>query len=268
LIVATEIPLERMLRNAWHEPGLRPAFYKRLLKSDVFVPVLPDPGQGQSGRIGAGEILKVIALVRADQVEVIPFYSSAEHLFKASPAGEKCVVIRVRNLFESRPDAHFHLNPFSIYGREFSPSDARSLLATGGIVVTERVWVPYAEETDLKEPQNPPQAILSALCVLFARNFEIRAAYIAQRCEPKPDREELLVVLDLVDGGSQTRALREAGTVVTELVDPGMPRFAFAVLPRDGSPIARYFENAMPFYTIGLAGSIAAALTTRRVEPQ
>ena len=258
--MATETPLERMLRNAWHEPGLRPAFYKRLLKSDVFVPVLPDPGQGQSGRIGAGEILKVIALVRADQVEVIPFYSSAEHLFKGSPAGEKCVVIRVRNLFESRPDAHFHLNPFSTYGREFSTSDTRSLLATGGIAVTERVWIPYAQEADLREPDNAPQAILSALRVLFARNFEIRAAYIAQRSEPKPDGEELLVVVDLVEGGSQVRALREAGTVITEMVGPGAPRMGFAVLPRDGSPIARYFEQAKPFYTIGLAGSIASAL--------
>lgn len=264
MIVATETPLERMLRNAWHEPGLRPAFYKRLLKSDVFVPVLPDPGQGQSGRIGAGEILKVIALVRADQVEVIPFYSSAEHLFKASPAGEKCVVIRVRNLFESRPDAHFHLNPFSVYGREFSPLDTRSLLATGGISVTERIWSSSTEEAKLREPDSPPQAVLDALRVLFARNLEIRAAYIAQRIEPEPDGEELLVVVDLVEGGSQVRALREAGTVIIEMVEPGTPRFGFAVLPRDDSPLARYFECARPFYTIGLAGSLAGAFMRPR----
>jgi len=137
--MAAKTPLERMLRDAWHEPGLRPAFYKRLSKSEVLVPVHPRPGQVRSGRIGAGEVLSVIAMIRADQVEVIPFYSSAEHLFKASPAGEKCVVMRVRELFESRPEMHFHLNPLSTYGREFSPQDTRSLLATGGIAVTERV---------------------------------------------------------------------------------------------------------------------------------
>ena len=66
----------------------------------------------------------------------------------------------------------------------------------------------------------------------------------------------------LAQGSSQARALREAGTVVTELVNPGMPRFAFALLPRDGSSMERYFEQVKPFYTIGLAGSIASALTT------
>lgn len=255
-----ETPLERMLRDAWHEPGLRPAFYKRLLKSDVLVPVQPRDGQGLTGKIDAGEALDVITFVRNDGVDVIPFYSSPEHLFRASPAGEKCVVVRVRNLFEMRPDMHFHLNPFSVYGREFSPLDTSSLLKTGGIAATERVWIPYTQEANLREPDNPPEVVLSALRVLFARNFEIRAAYIAQRCEPNPDAEELLVVVDLVEGGSQVRALRDAGTVLTEMVEPGMPRFGVAVLPRDESPIARYFQRAAPFYTIGLAGSIASAL--------
>jgi hypothetical protein len=260
LTMATDNPLERMLHDAWHEPGLRPAVYKRMLDTAVYVPVEPRPGQTLDRPIPAGETLDVIALTRIDGIGVLPLFTTPEHLFAAFPAGARCVLMKVQDLFRTRPDMHFHLNPYSVYGREFSPSDTRSLLATGGIAVTERIWVPYAEETDFKEPDNPPQAILSALRVLFARNFEIRAAYIAQRSQPKPDREQLLVVVDLVEGGSEKRALREAGTVVTELVEFGMPRFAFAVLPRDGSPIARYFEQATPFYTIGLASSIAAAL--------
>ena len=66
--------------------------------------------------------------------------------------------------------------------------------------------------------------------------------------------------MDLVEGGSQVRALREAGTMLTEMAEPGTPRFGFAVRPRDDSPIARYFQQVKPFYTIGLAGSIASAL--------
>ena len=72
--------------------------------------------------------------------------------------------------------------------------------------------------------------------------------------------------MGLVEGGSQVRALRDAGTVLTEMVEPGMPRFGIAVLPRDESPIARYFERAAPFYTIGLAGSIASALNVRYTQ--
>ena len=260
LIVVTESPLERMLRDAWHEPGLRPAFYKRMLDTALYVPVQPRAGQTPDRAIPAGERLDVITFTRVDGIGVIPFFTTPEHLFAAFPAGARCVLMPARELFRTRPDMDFHLNPFSIYGREFSPRDTRSLLATGGIGVTEHIWVPYAEEGNLKEPVDPPQAILSALRVLFARNFEIRAAFIAQRSQPKPDREELLVVVDLIEAGSETRALREASTVLAELTEPGMPQFAFAVLPRDGSPIANYFKDAQPFYTIGIAGAIASAL--------
>lgn len=256
-----ETPLERMLRDAWHEPGLRPAFYKRLLESHVYVPIRPRPGQGPHKTIAAGETVDVITFVRHDGIEVIPFYSSPQHLFKASPAGEKTVVFRVRDLFECRPDAYFHLNPYSTYGREFTPLDTRSLLATDGIATTERFWMADAKEAALREPTRAPERILSALRVLFARNFEIHAAYVAERCEPDLDGEELLIVMDLVEGGDQIRAVREAGTVIAELGEAGMPRFGVAQLPRDGSAVSRYFlEHAKPFYTIGLAGSIAAAL--------
>jgi hypothetical protein len=254
-----ETPLERLLRNAWQEPGLRPEFYKRLLDSEVLVPVLPQPGQGRQGLIAAGSQLQVICLVTADGAQVLPFYTSPERVFEASPAGEKCVVMITRELFESRRDMRFHINPFSRFGREFTPWEVRSLLDTGGIAVTERVWVPYKQDANLRPTEHPPEKVLSALRVLFARNFDIRAAYIAERCQPESNGETLLIVVDLIDGGDQVRALRETGTVITESVELGMSRFGVAVLPRDDSAVARYFlTQATPFYTIGLAGAIAS----------
>ena len=118
-----ETPLERLLRNAWEEPGLRPEFYKCLLESNVLVPVQPTPGQGRRGVIAAGSVLQVICLVRADGAEVIPFYTSPERVFEASPAGENCVVMTACELFESRRDMRFYINPFSRFGREFQPHE-------------------------------------------------------------------------------------------------------------------------------------------------
>jgi len=129
-----ETPLERMLRDAWHEPGLRPAFYKRLLDSEVLVPVEAQSEQLRTGKIEAGGLLHVVTLVRKDQVGVIPLFTSSKRVFEASPGGERCVVAIVREIFESRPDMHFYLNPYSRYGREFSPGDVQWLLATGGVV--------------------------------------------------------------------------------------------------------------------------------------
>ena len=253
-------PLERMLEDAWREPGLRPAFYKRLLESMVLIAVQPRPGQVHDGVIGAGENLAVISLVRTDGVEVIPFYTSPGRVFEGSPMGERCVTMTARVLFEMRPDTHFHINPFSPYGREFTPWEVRSLLGTGGIAVQERIGIPDSD--DLGPPQQVPERVLEALRVLFARNFDVRAAYLAQRYGPAAhEYGTLLITVDLAAGGDQVRALREAGTVISEVDEPGMPTFSVAVLPRDGSAISRYFlEQATPFYSIGLAGSIAAAL--------
>jgi hypothetical protein len=254
-----ESALEHMLRDAWHEPGLRPAFYKRLLESEVLVPIQAGGEQRRSRVIGAGDTLQVITLVRKDRVGVIPFFTSAPRLFDDAAATGQCVRMIVRELFESRPDMHFHLNPFSRYGREFSPADVRCLLETGGIASTDPVVIGYDGEPDLRAPSQPPTEILSALRVAFARNFDVRAAYIAECCHPEPGAEQMLLVMDLKDGADEMRAVREAGTVIRELSEAETPRFAVARLLRDGSPVACYFlDQADPFYTIGVAGSLAS----------
>jgi hypothetical protein len=257
-----ETPLERMLRDAWQEPGLRPAFYKRLMESDVIVPVLAAVDQMSQGTIDAGTAIQVISLVRQDGRVLIPFFTSPTRLFEASPQGERCVVIPVRQLFEGRPDMHFFINPGSAWGREFSPWDVRSLLKTSGIAVTERVGTNLEKDVTLREPEQMPDLVLAALRTLYARNFDIRAAYIAERCGPDADEQgRMLIVVDLVDGGDQVRALRDTGTVITESRESDEPSFGVAVLRRDDSQASRYFqEQATPFYTIGLAGSITAAL--------
>lgn len=75
------------------------------------------------------------------------------------------------------------------------------------------------------------------------------------------EKGALLIALDLAEGANHVRALREAGTVITESWLSGMPTFGVVVLPRDGSAVSRYFlEQATPFFTIGLTGSIASVL--------
>jgi hypothetical protein len=254
-----ESALEHMLRDAWQEPGLRPAFYKRLLESEVLVPIQPGSQQRRSRVISAGDTLQVITLIRNDRVGVIPFFTSSDRLFEDAAATGHCVRMIVRELFESRRDMHFHLNPFSRYGREFPPGDVRSLLNTGDIVSAEPMLVPYEDEPGLRAPALPPTPILSALRVVFSKNVDVDAAYIAEWHHPEPGAEQMLIVMDLKDGADEMRAVRESGTVIRELSEAESPRFAVGRLLRDGSPVARYFlEQATPFYTIGLAGSIAS----------
>jgi hypothetical protein len=121
-------PIERMLRVAQLESEKLLLFHRKLLASEVLVPVLAPPDRVRRGTVPAGELLNVITLVRADGVEALPFFTSPEKVFRWQPTDAHCLVMYVRELFESRPDMHFCLNPTSPEGREFTPTEAQALL--------------------------------------------------------------------------------------------------------------------------------------------
>ena len=124
-----ENPLERMLRDLGRQPELHPASYQRLLVSEVIVPVQVSAEHLPHRKIPAQSLVQVITQVRADGVGVIPFFTSPERLFLWSPTGERCVMMFVRELFESRPDMQFCLNLGSHDEQQFTPSQVQALLA-------------------------------------------------------------------------------------------------------------------------------------------
>jgi len=124
-----ESALERMLEEEPGDAAWLAQFHKQLLESEVLVPVKVQGHDADLTTIPAGSDLNVITLSRTDGVDVIPFFSSSGRLYQWSPTGEECVLLTVRELFESRPDVHFWLNPYSQGNREFTPSLVSALLS-------------------------------------------------------------------------------------------------------------------------------------------
>lgn len=120
--------LERMLEEEPRDAAWLLRFHKHLLESEVLVPVKVQGHETHPTTIPAGSDLNVITLSRTDGVDVIPFFSSSGRLYQWSPTGEQCVLLTVRELFESRPDMHFWLNPCSQGNREFAPPLVCTLL--------------------------------------------------------------------------------------------------------------------------------------------
>ena len=120
--------LERMLRVVPKEPEQLSRFYRQLLGSEILVPVLVPKNRVARGKVPAGEFLNVITLVRIDGVEVLPFFTSPARVYRWQATGAYCVIMYVHELFESRPDMHFCLNPTSSDGLEFTPTEAQALL--------------------------------------------------------------------------------------------------------------------------------------------
>jgi hypothetical protein len=258
---ANETPLERLLRNSDGAPGLRPEFYKRLMDAQVLVPVKVGPGQSIDGVIPADTELGVITLRMDDGTEVVPFYTSAARVYEGSPEGEQCVLMSTWELFElfqHRPEMHFHLNPFSKFGRYFTPPEAAALLARGMPQASDRQRVKIDDNVTPSEPTQLPVEILDALAVCFARNLQVKAAYIAELRWPAGHTEpRLLIAADLVDGGDRDQLHREVGTVLIEMEKADQPTVAFGVLRRDGSRISNYFlQEAKPFYEAALSARL------------
>jgi len=243
-----ETKLERLLRRATHEAGMRPEFYRRLLDADVLVPIEPMPGQGQHGTIDAGSQLAVKMLMRKDGVGVIPFYSSARAVFEGSPLGEECVSMRVRELFEARPDMHFHLNPFSEFGRAFPPHEVASLLSSG-LPNANMEEIRIDEDFSFVPPRNPPAQILDSLRVLFSRNEQVESAFTADvSSQGTSEPRSLLIAIEV--SSDHERILREAAAVMHEH-DPQQMTIDLTLIERNGSgrTSTYFFKDASPFYT-------------------
>jgi len=242
-----QMSLEELLREAHREIGLRPEFYRRLLLAEVLVPVetsLPCP----TATIPAGYSLAVKTLVRSDGVGVIPFYTSPRAVYDGNPLGEKCVLMQVRDLFESRPDMHFHVNPFSQFGREFLPREVASLLQTGQIDDSMNMEVVADETVVLSPPVNPPVELLRALGVLYSRSHpQVRAAFVAECTHPeKGIPATLLIGLDVE--AEEEQILRNSLDVVREC-ESRDPIVDLAIISGSDSKVARYFfSEAEPFY--------------------
>jgi hypothetical protein len=240
-----ETPLERLLEAATHEIGLRPEFYRCLLATEVLVPIARDLLPGTRGT--ADTTLHVVTLVRHDHVAVIPFYSSSASAYQA-PAVDKYALMTVRELFAAQPGMHFHLNPYSPFGREFTPEEVEKLLTYGTLGETAHSVIIEDETVRVSAPSSVPDAMLAALRVLYARHFHIQAAYLAQLARPGHS-DSLLIMLD-TESTDLLRVVRESATVIQDTGFGNLP-VDIARLERDGSPIARYFDHATPFYERG-----------------
>lgn len=243
--------LERLLALATHDAGVRPEFYRRLLESEVLVPVLHGPVE--TGKVPAGEVLLVKCLDRLDGVQVIPFFTSAQAVFDASPAGERCVVMGVRELFESKRASHFHLNPASTFGRAFLPMEIDLLLRTAGVGEITCTELSNDEPLAMAVPTGDHSAMIHVLCTLYARHVAVCAAFLVEvRNASAPS---LLIAIEATTAIEEIS--RDTASVVQDFGEELAVPVDIVQIDRDGSDFARHIVEAFaPFYQRGLAASL------------
>jgi hypothetical protein len=177
-----ENDIERLLMRASAEPADRPGFARALIDAQIFVLLVSDGGPivpGPDGKVTIPEGTKLtLPNAMRGEERLIPFFtapSRARVWFK----GDHIVAPdQTRDLFGRYPDTPFLLNPGSDFGKEFTPSEIKRLLAGQfddgpRTIVTEK-----SEQVLLGHPKEVPTALIEALRLEFSGVKSIRGAWL------------------------------------------------------------------------------------------
>jgi hypothetical protein len=244
-----ENPLERALRIAADEPATRPAFYRLLIESEVFViggtPSADPPGGRRT--LDVGEKINIQNWQRSDGPPVIPFFTSVVALQRAitEPAGY--LGLPARSLFELTRGATLVLNPKLPCGKEFFPNEIEALLTTGVNYAPEQRVTQKETKFLLGQPRESPSRMIGALSAFFAKRSQVKAAFLVLMHDTSKDSKPHLVVGVQVDGMSE-QLFREAGAVAADTAPKGEPVDLCRVEAGDKGLSEYFLLNVNPFY--------------------
>lgn len=233
--------LETLLRLSRRDPGHRPAFYRVLLESRVYV-IGSGPSTGEGGE-------QRVALQQWETPEgeaVIPFFTSLEVLRESIDDEEQVLGLSGRELFGLARNMSLYLNPRSEDGQPFSPDEVNNLLSGELPREPQRPGEVEAGDPEIRLVglEELPAEPVGALTTLFAGLSGVRRAWLlGARDEGGP--AAMVVALDC-DPGCYGPAEREAAFVLGQLDKPWQDcRF----LHLDGRDVSRLMADPpSPFY--------------------
>ncbi|AHG19037.1 endopeptidase IV [Chania multitudinisentens RB-25] len=249
--VPGENQLERLLRLAVAEAAYRPAFFRELLDSTVYI--LGDSEQlQQEGEVilNAETPVNIQHWEKQDGSSVVPFFSSLETLQKAVEVEQPFIAMPARVLFEITQGADLFLNPKAEYGKEFFPDEIAMLLATGGVVKPVERDIDKETQILLGQPEEYPAAMVEALTTLFSQRKPVRRAFLALMHDRAVDEKPNLLIGLEVDGEqAEIEALiSEAGSVASETALNDDP-VDFCLVAEKEAGVSHYMlTHTQPFY--------------------
>ncbi len=241
--------LHAALIDAAHEAAKRPAFYKALMDSEVFVIGHTGAASGASGRqsLAPGDNVSLANWEKADGTAVIPFFTHLEALQMAIDSETGYLCLPAQSLFEMTRGATLFLNPKSDYGKEFTPHEVEALLETGMNQQPQRRVVEKETRVMLGQPAEYPQAMVDALCKLLPEHPSVSAAYLCLMHNPEESEIPTLVVG--FQGEDLQQPMREAGSVVVDTAPEGQP-VDFVIVEQGAAGVAGYMLENQAFYRV------------------
>lgn len=241
----TKNELEILLEKAATEPAHRPAFFRTLLESTVWVPGSAAEGEA----IVEDSALDLQHWEKEDGTTVIPFFTSLEALQQAVEDEQAFVVMPARTLFEMTLGETLFLNAKLPTGKEFMPREISLLLAEEGSPLSTQEVLEGGESLILSEVAEPPSQMIDSLTTLFKTIKPVKRAFLCAIKEHADAQPSLLIGIE-ADGedGEIEEIIHAAGNVAADTLPSDEPIDICQV--RKGEQGISHFitEHIAPFY--------------------
>jgi hypothetical protein len=239
--------LERAFLRAAKDSIHRPAFYRLLLESDVFVATADDQQPEVTDGTGTNATQLRLLNLERNGVAWLPFFTSMSCLQQCLPSVLNPWQLNARALFEATLGASLVLNPNAELSKEFLPEQVTRLL--DGSILGGEFWTVGQNTTVLlSQPADYPTELAAALSRAFAANAEVAAAYLALASFQSDDARPHLMV-GVETRGDWNRIVADAGYVAAGVLKEGEYIDFIPMNDPKVSSIASYMtKSTKPFY--------------------
>ncbi|WP_333012920.1 enhanced serine sensitivity protein SseB [Kluyvera sichuanensis] len=234
--------LETLLEQAATEPAHRPAFFRTLLESTVWVPGSAADDQ----QVVDDSALELQHWEKDDGTSVIPFFTSLEALKEAVTTEQAFVVMPVRTLFEMTLGETLFLNAKLPTGKEFTPREISHLIGEEGNPLSTQEVLEGGSALLLSEVAEPPAQMVESLTTLFKTLKMVKRAFICSIKERADEQPNLLIGIEAE--GDIEEIIHAAGSVATDTLPGDEPIDICQVVEGEKGISHFMLAHITPFY--------------------
>ena len=238
----TKNELETLLEQAATEPAHRPAFFRTLLESTVWVPGSAADDQ----QVVDDSALELQHWEKDDGTSVIPFFTSLEALKQAVTTEQAFVVMPVRSLFEMTLGETLYLNAKLPTGKEFTPREISHLMGEEGNPLSTQEVLEGGSALLLSEVAEPPAQMVESLTTLFKTLKTVKRAFLCSIKEHADEQPNLLIGIEAE--GDIEAIIHAAGSVATDTLPGDEPIDICEVVEGEKGISHFMLAHITPFY--------------------
>lgn len=241
----TKNELETLLEQAATEPGHRPAFFRTLMASTVWVPGTAAEGQ----TVVEDSALDIQHWEKDDGTSVIPFFTSLEALQQAVEDEQAFVVMPVRTLFEMTLGETLFLNAKLPTGKEFTPREIAHLVGKEeGSPLSQQEVLEGGSALLLSEVAEPPAQMIDSLTTLFKSMKTVKRAFLCSIKEEAEAQSNLLIGIEVEADSDIDAIIQSTGSVATDTL-PGDEPVDICLVAEGEKGISHFMlAHITPFY--------------------